>query len=260
MLTRLLTRLYARVFSRGKLAVFNRALLGLALHAQGYHNYRSSQSSGEAFFIEKILAKTEPRLCIDIGANRGEYTQQLLQNTSAVVHAIEPHPLSFQELVPLKQSFGKRLALHNFAIGSKRGTADLHFTEGALYFASLSTEASEVPYVKNQEKTEVRVITLDDFCSSNGFDHVDLVKIDVEGFENEVMKGAQNVLKNIRPAFVQVEFNWHQLFRDTSIWSLSKYLPGYRPFQLLPGGWAERDPKDPFSNVYKYSNFVFVRE
>ena len=40
---------------------------------------------------------------------------------------------------------------------------------------------------------------------------------------------------------------------------LIKKLPDYEVFQLIPGGWKKRDSDDPYSNIFHYSNFIFVR-
>lgn len=252
-------RAYAKYFSQGVLSRANQGLLGLTLHAEGYNNYQDFQVSGEAFFIEKILVPTSPKVCIDIGANRGDYSKHLLQQTSATVHAFEPHPVSFGELQQLQAEHADRLKAHNLAMGSDKQSGTLNFNSSALGHASLSTEVNGVPYLSNSDSVEVQITTLDSWCEENEVTNIDLLKIDVEGFEDEVLVGARRVLEEIRPHFVQIEFNWHQLFRDTTIWSLSKHFEDYRLFQLIPGGWKERNPKDPLANVFRFSNFIFVR-
>jgi len=252
-------RAYAKLFSQGVLSRANQKLLGLALQADGYNNYQDFQVSGEAFFIERILVPTSPKVCIDIGANRGDYSKHLLQQTSATVHAFEPHPVSFGELQQLQAEHGDRLKAHNLAMGSDNQAGTLNFNSRALGHASLSTEVNGVPYLSNSDSVEVQITTLDSWCEENEVMNIDLLKIDVEGFEDEVLVGARRVLEEIRPQFVQIEFNWHQLFRDTTIWSLSKHFDDYRLFQLIPGGWKERNPKDPLANIFRFSNFIFVR-
>ena len=88
---------------------------------------------------------------------------------------------------------------------------------------------------------------------------VDFIKIDTEGYELEVLKGAERVLRELKPALVQLEFNMHHLLRGTSLYALSQLIPDYDLYQLVPGGWARRDPLDQFTNVYRHANFVFVR-
>jgi hypothetical protein len=106
---------------------------------------------------------------------------------------------------------------------------------------------------------EVDVVSLDSYLYKMGYPKVDLIKIDTEGCESETPKGAGESIRKCQPNFIQIEFNWHQLFRNTSLNYFSKILNNYSFFQLLPGGWIERNPKDPLSNIYHFSNFVFVR-
>ena len=54
---------------------------------------------------------------------------------------------------------------------------------------------------------------------------IDFIKIDTEGFEYEVLCGAQKTIKNYRPKFIQIEFNWHQLFTNNSLIDFSKVIP-----------------------------------
>lgn len=87
---------------------------------------------------------------------------------------------------------------------------------------------------------------------------VDLIKIDTQGFQAEVFEGAARVISEIRPRLIQMEFNWHQMFRSKTLNDFAEMLPGYDVYQLLPDGWVQRDPRDPLSNVYQFSNFGFV--
>lgn len=66
----------------------------------------------------------------------------------------------------------------------------------------------------------------------------------------------------MRPKFIQLEYNWHHLFRSRSLYDISQLLPKYRIYQLLPfgNGLIERNPKRPESNIYHYGNFIFVRD
>ena len=66
------------------------------------------------------------------------------------------------------------------------------------------------------------------------------------------------MFKELKPKFIKMEFNWHQLFRNASLNYFSELLPNYDVYQLVPNGWIRRDSKDPFSNIYLFSNFVFV--
>lgn len=110
------------------------------------------------------------------------------------------------------------------------------------------------------------VTTLDDFldgAAGRTFAHreITLLKIDTEGFEYEVLKGAQRTLRERRPRFVQIEFNHHQLFRGHTFYSISRQLAGYTAWQIRPRtrGLAPVAPDDPLVNIFGYANFVFIR-
>jgi FkbM family methyltransferase len=173
--------------------------------------------------------------------------------------AFEPNPALFRDLKKLAEKYPSRFVAEGLGVGEKNGTRALNFSPDALSHGSFSTEVSGVPYVNNELNVEVPVVTLDSYCAENGIREIDFIKIDVEGFEGEVLDGARQVLSEIMPRFIQLEFNWHQLFRGTSMNFFSQTLPDYDLFQLVPGGWEKRDPKDPLANIYLFSNFVFVR-
>lgn len=252
--------IYVSLFGRASMQRRNDKILRAVLRARGFNNSKSHTVSGESRMID-IIAATRPKICIDIGANRGDFTRLLLEKTDANVVSFEPLPPAFEQLSALDVEFPGRLSAVNKGVGDAPGHLDIHYRDDALTHASFSSEVNAVPYVDNAKSLSVEVTTLDaHFAGDQPFDTVDFLKIDTEGFEFEVLNGAKAFLARFRPAFVQIEYNWHQLFRGQSIWSLSHLLPGYRLYQLLPDGPFPRDPKDPESNICHFSNFVFVRE
>ncbi|MEE4015293.1 FkbM family methyltransferase [Roseibium sp. FZY0029] len=239
---------------RPDLAELNDYLLNAALSARGYNN----AESGERFFIRDVLATCDPKLCIDIGANVGRYSLDLLEFTSADVIAFEPLIRSYTELVHNTLRFGGRIHCENAGVGNFNDEAALHFDSSNSVLASFAEEVKRVSYVTNGETVTASVVTLDSYCQERGITAIDLIKIDTEGFEAEVLDGAARVISEVKPRFVQMEFNWHQMFRSKTLNDFAEMLPGYDVYQLLPDGWVQRDPRDPLSNVFQFSNFVFV--
>ena len=69
------------------------------------------------------------------------------------------------------------------------------------------------------------IITLNQFIKDHHIKRVDYIKIDTEGYELEVIEGADELINKLRPKIIQIEFNWHQLFKGQTIYSLSQKLP-----------------------------------
>ena len=91
---------------------------------------------------------------------------------------------------------------------------------------------------------------------------IDFIKIDTEGFEYEVLKGSKNILNTHKPKFIQIEFNWHQLIKNQTLYNLSELINFSDVFKILPHGnkLMHIDPFRPENNIYHLSNYVFIRK
>ncbi len=263
-LFRRIAAIYVFLFGRPSAQRANNAILQLAFKARGYNNCCDPKSTGEAKFIQ-IFSRFNPRLCVDIGANVGDYSRYLLTHTSARVIAFEPLPKAFQKLSTLKQLFPNRIDAVNVGVGAQAATLELHYGDEDSELATFSAEVNQVHYVgaHNVNTMMVPVITLDEYRNQHlNADNspIDLLKIDAEGFEYEILLGAQATITAHPPKFIQIEYNWHQLFRAQTLKKLSEMMPAYSAYQLLPhgSGMVKRDLNRPDSNIFHYANFIFV--
>ena len=222
------------------------AVIDLSLHALGYDNLLSSWS-GEEWFVRSILAPSNPKVCIDVGANVGQYTKLLVENTGAHIYAMEPSASSFTEL---KKQAGDRVTPLHMACADRDGEAILHSRADCDEKASLDGLVN-----KGARKERVSVTKLSSFLHMQGLGSVDFVKIDTEGFEKEVLQG----LHPIRPRFVQFEFNIHHLYRSVTMLDLANELSEYDLYRLVPHGWLPIDPKKYIDSLYRFSNIIAVR-
>lgn len=259
--------LYVFIFGRPSMQSIDDIILNLALSAKGFANYHSCdpKDTGEEIFL-KLLSKHDPRLCIDVGANKGNYSEALLNFTNCKVIAFEPQPKTFEILSKLQTRFPNRFTPVNKGVGDQDTELDLHFGDGDSTLASFSQDVNEIDYVGqvNTKTTKVEVTTLDSYFKDlNGPESldIDLLKIDTEGYEYEVLIGARQTIEIRKPKFIQIEYNWHQLFRGQSLFKMASLLPNYITYQLLPhgSGLSKVDVRRPEANIYHYSNFVFVR-
>tara|TARA_B100000787_G_C16185091_1_gene294188 strand:- start:1351 stop:2184 length:834 start_codon:yes stop_codon:yes gene_type:complete len=256
-----ISKLYVLLFGRKSMQFFNDCIFSLSLDAKGYKNYGNFNVTGEKSFIK--LIKDEIDLSLDIGANIGEYTKLLLLNTNSKVVSFEPLPEAFKELEKVKVKFNDRLNIYNVAIGIDNNKLDLFYGDQKSEKASLIPNLEKLSFIglNNKNKISVNVKKLDYFEDYFKDKKIDFIKIDTEGFEYEVLIGAEKILQHHKPKFIQIEFNWHQLIRNHTLFKLFKLVNSYDVFRILPHGkkLLHIDPSRPENNIYHLSNYIFIR-
>ena len=193
-----------------------------------YGNYQV-----EARYEQVMLGFAEQAgVVVDVGANIGYYSVQFGLITSGRVYCFEP--MIYQHRI-LKQN----LALNGLCnvsplkmiLSDKEGTA-------RIYFAGTDNSGmSSLEYPRN-EFEEVVSTTLDMFAAREGLDRVDVLKIDVEGHELNVLKGANDLLAQGKINHLFVEINQITLrFGGTSPNQICSYLGqfGYAPASIKTG-------------------------
>jgi len=249
----LFSNLYGYVLGWAWLAPVHHIFLNLSLHALGYDNARFT---GEKWFVKRVLARSDVRVAVDIGANVGHYTELLAAHLPATIYAIEPASASFKELQKVAAASGGKVTAINAAVADQDGTGVLYSRHELSEKASLDREPGEHSLL--QETVPIR--TIDSIIAEQALTRVDFIKIDTEGHELEVMRGMQKTLLHFKPLYIQFEYNHVHLYKGTSLYELSKQLPGYTFYRLLPHGWTLIDPTKQSSNVYMFCNIVAKRK
>jgi FkbM family methyltransferase len=151
---------------------------------------------------------------LDVGANVGVLAMFMARwcGSEGHVHAFEPNPTTRQILIDHVRLNGlsNRIAVSPLALSDTEGTT-------TFYGIGISGKSalSKVNIGQNANQFQVSVSTVDAYCNSL-YIKPSLIKIDVEGFEFNVLNGARNTLKEFRPA-VLVELhpmNWPALGID----------------------------------------------
>jgi FkbM family methyltransferase len=140
---------------------------------------------------------------LDIGANIG-CTAILFGQISKTVHAFEPSSTTFAFLQRNVQMAGmENITSHNFGLGLEAGEFTLTFAPSNRSggFVSNKTQASNGHTI---EKIEIR--ETDIAIESLNIQKIDFIKIDVEGFEGQVLRGATRTLDKHKP-IVALELN-----------------------------------------------------
>jgi FkbM family methyltransferase len=142
---------------------------------------------------------------IDVGANAGYFSAMgaSIVGAKGQVHAFEPNPpvsRLLQRSVALN-GYESRMRVNQLAVTDREGSVQLWCSpdEKATDIATTLRAGGRVP-------VQVESTTLDAYCFASGIDKLRLIKIDVEGAELEVLRGASQVLGTIRPDAVVIEF------------------------------------------------------
>lgn len=153
-------------------------------------------------FYEEFLRKTDNKLTfLDVGANYG--THSLLFLTQGVqVITFEPNPDCepvFRRFLELNKVNGR---LENFAIGDQQSVAELVFPKADTWNGSLQENyQEELSGTNDLTSIKVQVKPLDEYVFSHNI-KPDIIKIDTEGYELNVLKGARKLLKEFHPIVV----------------------------------------------------------
>lgn len=169
---------------------------------------------------------------LDIGGNVGHHALWFAAH-GCKVDTFEPNPGLWPQIetkagVPgLKGS----ITLHRTAMGAVDETRSFNLPSGT----NQGTGSFEhEPYNWGGEKTEIRISAASDYIASLGIDRADLIKIDVEGFEIDVMEGLKSFLSASRP-LLWVEISAEKHGRRIDLPRLKSYLSGeYRFFRAQP--------------------------
>jgi FkbM family methyltransferase len=137
---------------------------------------------------ERVFKVEKGDVVVDVGAHVGMFTVKALREVGeeGLVIAIEPEERNFELLKRNTRGY-KNVKLVKKAVGDKTGRA-------ILYISELSGEHSIKRSSRAMKSIDVEVDTLDNMLSSLGVSKVDFLKIDVEGAELEVLRGASGYL------------------------------------------------------------------
>lgn len=180
------------------------------------------ESESDLFFItEKYLEKDS--IYFDIGANIGITALSMAKYLDkGLVYAFEPsHAYNYLKK-NAQSNFLDNIHLFNIAIGEQERTIEFQVPRCSAH----SHRLTETNYDKNSNLTKrVKLSKLDNIIKNEKLNRLDFIKIDVEGFESDVIRGCNNLIRQFNPIFF-VEFNSFALiaFKNESPRVFLKFL------------------------------------
>jgi FkbM family methyltransferase len=165
--------------------------------------YEGSYEAGTLYVFSQTLSAGD--VCLDVGANIGLmslYAAKLV-GKSGLVYSFEPMPAVF-ELLRANVHLTRFSNIHAYklALGSRQGTQPIY-----AHFDVNRGGSSLVDFEGGQKIADVNVETIDNFVSSFAKKDIKLIKIDVEGWELEVLKGARGILSQANAPVICIEYS-----------------------------------------------------
>ena len=205
---------------------------GIAINFPG----RNGLTAGEERFAARILKDAPAGILLDVGANKGAYAAYLATlSPQSTIYAFEPHPLTFAALQARVAAANVQAV--NLAVSDEAGTLTLHDFAGEDGSTQASLDPEAIHMFSAETVTHsVGVTTIDAFLAEHGIDQVTLLKIDTEGFDLAVLKGARGALSRRAIRAIQFEFIPANIARRVTMRDFFEVLAGYRLFRLCVNG------------------------
>jgi FkbM family methyltransferase len=238
--------------------IFRIQLFWLGYDEIGVIRSGAMEATGEKEFIARILPAivgADKPVFVDAGANIGEYSTLLRRSfPRADIYCFEPNPPTFEVL----QTAAKASALKTFRKGlsSESGTAmlmgdDAHPTSGStsLYGKEIGPTFNRVHDYSKPVERRVELTTLDKFATTHGIDHIDFLKLDIEGHEFEALKGASGLISRGAIGAVQFEVNRLNVISRVFMRDFYALLSGWHFYRIHRSG--KRVPLGSYSEIHE---------
>lgn len=171
---------------------------------------RSKSPSYSLLGLRNLPIKT----VIDVGANAGQFAKMISSVfPNAQIYCFEPLPEPFTKLKKWAESGGGRINIFNIALGDSEGELEMlsHLDHSPSSSFLKTTETCEMiyPFTQKQSGLKVKLTTLDKASSqfSNSFTSDILIKLDVQGYEDRVIKGGFETFRKARACILEVNLD-----------------------------------------------------
>lgn len=179
-----------------------------------------------------LMGAADVGVILDVGANVGNTVERYYFGYSgARVHAFEPDPVTHETLA---QRFAEhpRVTTHCVAVADAPVVQNFYVNKDKSTSSLLPRPSAGRRYFNQQgvldEAIEVQAITLDGFCADNNIDHIDILKLDIQGGEVKALLGAQGLLSLQKVDVIYTEVQFIPLYEGAPLFhQLCEFLEGF---------------------------------
>lgn len=144
---------------------------------------------------------------LDIGASVGRFATAMAKfKNVSTVYAFEPLPDIYEKLAKQTQNFPS-IKTFNVALGEKSDTISFHrnaYSPSSSLLPMTDLHKMEFPFTKRSSEQPVRVVRLNEFAKENNLAAPYLIKIDVQGYEDKVLQGGADFVRQGRYCIIEI--------------------------------------------------------
>ena len=181
--------------------------------------------------MARLVSDGSRVVVFDVGANEGDTATGFKRwFPDCEIHAFEPDPAAYGTLKERMRRY-PRVELNNVAVGSACGSQTFKLYTSSQLNSFLDPAESWTGRV--EDELSVGVTDLDSYCDATGVEYISILKTDTQGYELEVLKGAQGLMADNRIHMIFVEIIFSKMYdKQAHFLELMQYLVGNR-FSLV---------------------------
>jgi FkbM family methyltransferase len=221
------------------------------------------RTNGESSLQEWVIALSTPGQVVriaDVGANVGRWSRSMLSATRQAgrlrdldLHAFEPSSYTFARLS--EELAGESVTLNQVALCDRSGSSTLH-----VVAPGAGTNSLHRPHTAPADAAteQVPTLTFDAYAAQAGLGDVALLKIDTEGHDLAVLRGARDLFACHRIRVAQFEYNHRWVYARSFLCDAFELLEplGYRLGKLTPRGVEFYPHWDPDLETFVEGNYI----
>lgn len=199
-------------------------------------------------------------IIFDVGANIGDYVSKLSSIfPNAMIYCFEPNPFAYKKL---QLHASNKISTFKLGFGNieKSSLIYTYPNEKASQHASLYRDViTELHDSESTKEIEIKITTLDTFTAKQKIEHINILKIDTEGYELSVLHGSTKLIKNDVIDFVLFEFNEMNVVSRVFLKDFYTTLPNYSFYRISETGLIPLGKYTPSNEHFIIQNILAIR-
>ena len=215
-------------------------------------------ANGEVLLIARLAPAL--KIVFDVGANVGDWTAEVRRLSACCIHVFECNP-------QLMGGLEKRFENDEDVYVNPFGMGDIEETR-RFQFSARSSELGAIDYVRtwapgtktlDVKSVDVQLSTVDEYCNERAIDYIDLLKVDTEGNDFHVLRGARRMIAGRRIRIIQFEYGEGWRSAGATLFHCVEWLKAadYRTYVLMPAGLEDCDLTR-WGEFFGYCNCVAI--